>query len=328
MAFFSVIIPVYNVAVYLEQCIDSVLAQNFSDYEVILVDDGSTDQSGSICDRYAANKKHISVIHKKNGGLSSARNSGIRNAKGEYILFLDSDDYWNDIDALAKLYERINRHQKTEDVIMSLATLLFPDGAMRYDREISAYQGFEAMNSDMALRELIRKGLFPGSACTVTIRKDFIVNNHLYFVEGIKSEDIEWSFRLAYCSPVYGYPDQRFYVYRKGRIGSITATINFYHLCQYLDIIEGVQKYDFVNEVQKDSLLGLAAYHLSIIMGLTARIQKSAERKELIRRIKKNRSLFDYILNQKAEKVSKLQKVIGLPAACRVLGLYILLKNM
>lgn len=92
---FSVVIPVYNVKDYLPKCIDSVLAQDFEDYEVILIDDGSTDgESGEICDRYAAaHPERIRAIHKPNGGVGEARNVGIEAAQGEYLIFIDSDDY-------------------------------------------------------------------------------------------------------------------------------------------------------------------------------------------------------------------------------------------
>ena len=89
----SVIVPVYNAEKFLRHCVDSIIAQTFSDFELILVDDGSKDNSGSICDEYAEKDRRISVIHKKNGGVSSARNRGISKAKGKYICFADSDDY-------------------------------------------------------------------------------------------------------------------------------------------------------------------------------------------------------------------------------------------
>ena len=89
----SVIVPVYNVEKYLSRCVDSILGQTFSDLEVILVNDGSGDSSGSICDSYAAKDSRIRVIHKENGGLSSARNAGIDAASGEYLAFVDSDDW-------------------------------------------------------------------------------------------------------------------------------------------------------------------------------------------------------------------------------------------
>lgn len=90
----SIIIPVYNVASYLRCCLDSVIAQSFTKFEVIVVDDGSTDGSGSICDEYAAKDKRFVVIHKENGGVSTARNTGLDNCSGRYICFLDSDDYY------------------------------------------------------------------------------------------------------------------------------------------------------------------------------------------------------------------------------------------
>ena len=88
----SVIVPVYNVEKYLSRCIDSILNQTYKDYEIILIDDGSKDSSGKICDEYAKNHNNISVIHTKNRGLSAARNTGTENSHGEYITFVDSDD--------------------------------------------------------------------------------------------------------------------------------------------------------------------------------------------------------------------------------------------
>ncbi len=93
MAKISIIVPVYNVEKYLLQCIDSICSQTFSDFELILVDDGSLDRSGEICDKYALQDNRVKVIHKPNGGVSSARNTGLDNAQGEYVMFCDSDDY-------------------------------------------------------------------------------------------------------------------------------------------------------------------------------------------------------------------------------------------
>lgn len=96
----SIIVPIYNVEKYLRKCIDSILSQTYSDFEVLLIDDGSKDQSGEICDEYAARDSRVRVFHKENGGVSSARNLGIEQAKGEWITFIDSDD-WVDADYLA-----------------------------------------------------------------------------------------------------------------------------------------------------------------------------------------------------------------------------------
>lgn len=104
----SIIVPVYKVEKYLEKCVDSILAQTFTDFELILVDDGSPDNSGTICDEYAKKDPRVKVIHKENGGLSSARNAGIDIAKGKYLGFIDSDDYIAD-DMYELLYNNIIR---------------------------------------------------------------------------------------------------------------------------------------------------------------------------------------------------------------------------
>ena len=100
----SVIVPVYNVEKYLNKCVDSIINQTYKNLEIILVDDGSKDSSGEICDQYAAQDKRIRVIHKKNGGASDARNLGLENATGEYIGFIDSDD-WIEVDMYEKMIQ-------------------------------------------------------------------------------------------------------------------------------------------------------------------------------------------------------------------------------
>ncbi|MCM1312358.1 MAG: glycosyltransferase family 2 protein [Bacteroides sp.] len=105
----SVIIPIYNVERYLRRCIDSILAQTFTDFELLLVDDGSKDGSGSICDEYAEKDKRVRVFHKANGGVSSARNMGLDHAWGEWITFVDSDD-WVDSDYLNEYNKHFDRY--------------------------------------------------------------------------------------------------------------------------------------------------------------------------------------------------------------------------
>lgn len=97
----SVIVPVYNTEQYLHRCIDSILAQTYTDFELLLIDDGSTDSSGAICDEYALKDTRVRVFHKENGGVSSARNLGLDNAQGEWITFVDSDDIFVDSNAFA-----------------------------------------------------------------------------------------------------------------------------------------------------------------------------------------------------------------------------------
>lgn len=116
----SVIVPVYKVEEYLHRCIDSILSQSFTDFELILVDDGSPDNCGKICDEYAQKDSRIRVFHKSNGGVSSARNLGLDNAQGEWIAFIDSDDYV-DVDYLAELDSYTQKHET--DYVVTLNTI-------------------------------------------------------------------------------------------------------------------------------------------------------------------------------------------------------------
>lgn len=122
---FSIIIPVYNVAPYLRECLDSVLAQTFTDWEAICIDDGSTDGSGQLLDEYAAKDRRFRVVHQKNTGVSSARNRGLSEAKGEWILFVDGDDLWRR-DVLFVCNHLIEEHPEAQ--IIRFARLLFAEG--------------------------------------------------------------------------------------------------------------------------------------------------------------------------------------------------------
>lgn len=104
---FSVVIPVYKVEKYLRQCLDSVLAQSYTDFEIVVVDDGSPDNCPAICDAYAAADSRVTVIHKENGGLSDARNAGLLAATGEYVIFMDSDDYYLSTDLFTEIDAKI-----------------------------------------------------------------------------------------------------------------------------------------------------------------------------------------------------------------------------
>lgn len=129
----SIIVPIYNVQQYLKKCIDSIIEQTFNDFELILVNDGSTDKSGIICDEYKKIDNRIKVIHKENGGLSSARNAGIDIAKGKYIGFVDSDDYISKF-MFQKLYENIIEYNA--DISICDYVEVFQDKEIIYQEKI------------------------------------------------------------------------------------------------------------------------------------------------------------------------------------------------
>lgn len=148
----SVIVPVYNVEQYLEECVDSLVNQTLKGIEILLVDDGATDSSGDICDQYAREYKNIRVIHKANGGLGDARNVGFAEAVGKYIYFIDSDDYL-DLDALEFLYNE--SEQNHLDVLMFSAESFSDDVDWKFDPE--GYKRTKYLNEVYSGKELFEK---------------------------------------------------------------------------------------------------------------------------------------------------------------------------
>ena len=216
---FSFIIPVYNVERYLEQCVTSILSQDFSNFEIILVDDGSTDSSGLLCDHFAQSDQRIRVIHQKNGGSSEARNTGIRNVCGEYVLFVDADDYIEP-GSVGLIYEEICLHPGV-DVVFLEATKVYPDGRQRPMHDGYVKSRIEGRSYEDVLEHLSALPKSPGSACTKAIKRS-LLDETLLFEKGLYSEDLEWVYRLFAKAKTYTYIDTPYYYYRQSRHGSNT----------------------------------------------------------------------------------------------------------
>ncbi|WP_373730582.1 glycosyltransferase [Bacteroides heparinolyticus] len=217
---FSIIIPVYNVEQYLRKCLDSVLEQSYeADYEVICVNDGSTDGSLAILEEYARQHKKIKTINQANKGLSEARNAGLRAAQGEYVWFVDSDD-WIEHNALEILHKNIDN----EDIICFNGKRYFEDGTQETpDKgiDIQAISGWEYYN-----RYALKTSKFH-FVCVVlrAYKRNFLLSNNLFFEPGIYHEDNLFTpITLYQAKKVKSIPDY-LYQYRI-RSGSITQNIN------------------------------------------------------------------------------------------------------
>ena len=151
----SVIVPIYKVEAYLRDCVDSILAQTYRNLEVILVDDGSPDNCGAICDEYAEKDSRVTVLHKVNGGLSDARNAGMAACGGEYLMFVDSDD-WLAEDSVATLYELICR-TGAELAIGGRERVEDGSGAVLHS-EFDGTETVHTMNRLEAMRDMLQNG--------------------------------------------------------------------------------------------------------------------------------------------------------------------------
>ena len=321
--YFSIVIPIYNVEKYLHQCVESVLAQSFVNIEVILIDDGSPDQCPQICDMFAEKDSRVKVVHKTNGGLSEARNCGILTAQGEYLLFLDSDDYWDDPIALEKIHTEITQHHEPVDVVMFQAKLLYPDGTIIPDN-CRFVDSFNEMEKEESLRYMVENGLLIGSACSKVVRRQFLLEHDLLFKVGIKSEDIPWTYRVADALPKYLYTDQYFYMYRKGRPGSITTTVDHNHLCQLTDTLEEFSgDYKYTCAATEACVLSMVTYQLTILMASTANLPSGKSKTQLVKRIKALEFLFDYDMHPRVKLVNKVRKLVGFDCTMFLLGIYL-----
>ena len=220
----SVIIPVYKVEEYLERCIESVLGQTIDDLEIILVDDGSPDNCPRICDQYAEKDRRVSVIHKENGGLASARNAGMKNASGEYIFFLDSDD-WLELDGLQYLYELGQKYQVDFVRYRAIRTGWpgMEENAPCIVEDIREMEG-GIYNKNRILQEIYPRLLATSQLTFGPIvgvwgslyKREFLKKNQLFFYEDIKfSEDLIFSSKVVMAAESFYYADQPAIYYLK-----------------------------------------------------------------------------------------------------------------
>lgn len=214
----SIIVPIYNVEQYLRKCVDSLLAQDLpsSEYEIILVDDGSPDNCPQICDEYAAAHKNIRVIHQKNAGLSAARNSGFKIAQGEYICFLDSDDYWIP-NVLGTILDQIeNQHL---DVLRYNYQNVREDGSVFEPfKNVKPYFDYssEVVDGETFLNERLGYACY---ACQFLIKRELLEG--CVFTPGIYFEDTDWTPRMLLKAKRVASTDLVVYHYL-WREGSIT----------------------------------------------------------------------------------------------------------
>lgn len=211
----SVIVPAYNVGEYLDECIESIVRQDYRDIEIVLVDDGSTDKSVDICDAWALNDSRIKVLHKKNGGLSSARNAGLSIAEGEWIRFVDGDDVLP-LDSISCM---INFAGHDLDMVAG-RYLMFSKNIPVLSRKSSGFIMLDGLDS---LREMLYQRRLSSSSSDKLFRRELF--DLVKFKEGIVYEDLECMARLLpNCRKVAIISDV-IYFYRK-RPGSILSVFN------------------------------------------------------------------------------------------------------
>lgn len=282
-ALISIIIPVYKVEKYLEKCIQSVINQTYENLQIILVDDGSPDNCGKICDEYAKKDHRIEVIHKSNGGLSDARNKGLEIAKGEYIGFVDSDDYI-EADMYEVLYNLLKQYNADVSICNFYTVSQGKISIKNADNGINEYNRIEI------LKEILLDKNIQSYAWNKLYKKELF--DEIKYPIGKKYEDIGTTFYLLEkCNKVVATGKSEYYYIN--RQDSIVNNVTESTITDYIELI--MQRYDYIEKNIKE----LSSYNKDYLK----RILKTAEKD-----IKSLNEVGDYTKKKYEELYNKVQK--------------------
>ena len=297
-------IPVYNVEKYLHECVDSVLSQTYGELEIILVDDGSPDGSGAICDEYAARDSRISVIHKKNGGLSDARNAGLGVVAGEYVWFVDSDDSLNS-DAVEKV---LHQAETTDADIVYLDAINFSEKgfAPSFSESLVHKVQYEPMTGPKLMIQMFEQNDYNCSACTHLYRTSFLFENALTFVKGLLFEDLMFNGEAFLKARKVSGVNESLYRRRIHADSIMTSDGSIKKVQSYRYIVtrflEMYQTEAFGNE-EKTALSYLIALAANMCLIRYADVPKAEEKsaREEVKSVKKMLRPYDYFGSRKVK---------------------------
>lgn len=265
----SVIVPVYNVEKYLKRCLESILVQSWNDYEIILVDDGSTDSSAQICDLYAEKYEMIRVIHKENKGLSDTRNRGIEKASGEYVYFPDSDD-WLEPNTFSELSDVIE--ELTYDIISFNREFVTSEE----DKLISAKSRIQKLSGKQALLEMLNQGDVTGFANDKIYRKKLFLDNDIEFPVGKYYEDLGTNYKLFLKATKVYVTNQKYYHYLITNPDSITQSWNEQKLQDMFGFYREIYYSPLVREKFEELEIEiLQAYYINGLIHILSSLYKS-----------------------------------------------------
>lgn len=278
MSFLSIVIPVYNAEKYLEECFACIRAQNFTDYEVIIIDDGSKDGSPQICDQYAEEDARVKVFHIPNGGPSRARNLGFLKAAGDYIYCIDNDDCINSDEYFQAIYDSLSR---TPVDVLQTGAIYIKEGETTARKILSlpAIGEQEIITPQQTISHLIMGEKYETSCWTKIINRDFLIQNKLFFDESLTVEDLDWNMRFLPIVKRYNLLPRTDYVHIF-RQGSITASQGEKRLKNCLDQITVIKRwYTFFDNCPDQNLrvtmLGYLCYQFCITLGMSVTLPEN-----------------------------------------------------
>ena len=256
----SVIVPVYNAEAYLEQCLESLLGQTYGNTEILLVDDGSTDGSGALCDAYAAKDARIKTLHKENGGASSARNAGLREATGDYIYFLDSDDHIEPT-LLEKLL--LSAKENDADLVFFDAWALDENTGRISETNYNHRERYAPDTGKNLMAKMVANKDFHMGVWQLFYRKAFLDRTQLRFVEGIIYEDFLFTCRVYCLAERVSYVPEFLYTRRYRANSVMTAKKTMKNFTSAETVYYGVRDFSEANgNVVPDAYIARGAFNV------------------------------------------------------------------
>jgi glycosyltransferase involved in cell wall biosynthesis len=317
----SIIIPMYNAGPFIKDCIDSLIIQDYSNFEIIIVDDGSNDESPAIVKSYPNERIHYLLI--ENAGANNARNYGFANCSGDLIFFMDQDDFLIHNEVFKKISKIFELEENIDFVIFKYKEY-FQKSNNYTDRPDFEHKLLSNSTKYEKFLSFVKNGNVPISPWDKVFKKDFLINSKIIFPVGLIAGDINWFIDIIEKSGNFALINEAFYAYRRQVSSSLTNSFSIKKFINFLHILEIESKNISIKPESEfiELYYSFLAYEYSILIAMSNNLNKN-EFKNHIARIKDLEWLLKYDINIKVKKVKIMLNILGFKATSYILSQYI-----
>lgn len=313
---FSIIVPMYNAENFIERCLNSILNQSYADFEVLIVDDTSTDSTlNKVCD-LSEKEPRLKIYQIPHSGPGAARNHALAEASGEYVLFVDADDYWTDLEFLNQLKNIIEK-EKTDIFMYQIIKVTDNEQILsRYKKPPFCHDNV-VLSLEAVYEELVRDGQALASACNKCVRKKLLADHSIFFLEDTKGEDIDWVLQLFSYVQTICLLNWEVYAYTQHKTESrSTSKDGPNDLAGIIARWSQLLKQGKVPHAR--AVAGLTAFEYGICMGSNHLL--SEENRKMMR---EHEYLLKYGLDKKTKLIQRFYKIFGYDLTCLAIRFYL-----
>ncbi len=320
----SIIIPIYNLEKYISYCIDSIVSQVNKNVEIILIDDGSKDKSREICNKYCQKYNYIKYFYQENAGVSVARNNGLKKAIGEYILFVDGDD-WIIENSIPEIIDKI---KKNKEIDIIAGNFVKSKNNKIKNKKVKPITNLVEYDYPQNLIKLFETNNFNPSLWCNIIKRNLFFDNNIFLEENVKyTEDMDCMIQLFLKTKKIDFIEKPFYVYRQNQMSATHS----YSLKRVDDTMNFVIKWlKNMKEIKSDELekylFNFIQYQYAIVVGLLYTLKKD-ERKKIMPKIKEKEYLLNNGLGKKGKIIHYIYNIFGFQFIGRLMAIFIKVKS-